>query len=127
MKKPLSDDESEKPNKTPRDARTGADLIAALQASPYRDMDIEPERYRVLNPLPPSKLDWLKQQRLRLAEVFRRFHKRSFVQRGPAKQLHSLLQAQSGDYLRNGLFTETIRSEGARLRRGQELAYHMAQ
>ena len=30
-------------------------------------------------------------------------HKGSFVQRGPAKQLHSLLQAQSGDYLRNGL------------------------
>jgi hypothetical protein len=25
----------------------------------------------VLNPLPPSKLDWLKQQRLRVAEVFR--------------------------------------------------------
>src|SRR5664279_1973561 len=30
-------------------------------------------------------------------------HKGSFVQRGPAKQLHSFLQAQSGDYLRNGL------------------------
>jgi hypothetical protein len=27
--------------------RTGADLIAALQASPYRDIDIEPERYRL--------------------------------------------------------------------------------
>jgi hypothetical protein len=29
------------------DTRTGADLIAALQASPYRDIDIEPERYRL--------------------------------------------------------------------------------
>jgi len=27
--------------------RTGADLIAALQASPYREIDIEPARYRV--------------------------------------------------------------------------------
>jgi Arc/MetJ-type ribon-helix-helix transcriptional regulator len=27
--------------------RTGADLIAALQASPCRDIDIEPERYRL--------------------------------------------------------------------------------
>ena len=27
--------------------RTGADLIAALQASPYRDIDIEPQRYRL--------------------------------------------------------------------------------
>ena len=56
--------------------RSGADLIAALQSSPYREIDIEPERYRVLNPLPPSMLDWLKQQRLRVAEVFRLFHKR---------------------------------------------------
>jgi len=31
----------------PRDTRTGTDLIAALQASPYRDVDIEPERYRL--------------------------------------------------------------------------------
>ena len=30
-----------------RDARTGADLIAALQASPFRDVDIGPERYRL--------------------------------------------------------------------------------
>jgi hypothetical protein len=28
------------------DARTGADLIDALQASPCRDIDIEPERSR---------------------------------------------------------------------------------
>ena len=28
-------------------SRTGADLIAAIQASPYRDIDIEPERYRL--------------------------------------------------------------------------------
>ena len=31
----------------PRENRTGADLIAALQASPYREIDIEPERYRL--------------------------------------------------------------------------------
>lgn len=30
------------------DTRTGADLVAALQASPYRDLEIEPARY----PLP---------------------------------------------------------------------------
>lgn len=30
-----------------RETRTGADLIAALQASPYRGIDIEPERYRL--------------------------------------------------------------------------------
>jgi hypothetical protein len=29
------------------ETRTGADLIAALQSSPYRDIDIEPERYRL--------------------------------------------------------------------------------
>ena len=33
--------------KPSRDTRTGADLIAALQTSPYRDIDIEPERYRL--------------------------------------------------------------------------------
>jgi hypothetical protein len=27
--------------------RTGADLIAAMQASPYREIEIEPERYRL--------------------------------------------------------------------------------
>jgi hypothetical protein len=27
--------------------RTGADLIAAMQASPYRDIEIEPARYRM--------------------------------------------------------------------------------
>ena len=27
--------------------RTGADLIAAIQASPYREMEIEPARYRL--------------------------------------------------------------------------------
>jgi hypothetical protein len=31
----------------PRNNRTGTDLIAALQASPYRDIDIEPQRYRL--------------------------------------------------------------------------------
>ena len=29
------------------DRRTGADLIAALQASPYREMDIEPPKVRL--------------------------------------------------------------------------------
>ncbi|HEX5483587.1 MAG TPA: hypothetical protein VFZ08_13270 [Terriglobia bacterium] len=33
--------------KPARETRTGADLIAALQASPCRDIDIEPERYRL--------------------------------------------------------------------------------
>ena len=32
------------------DRRTGADLIAALQASPYREMDIEPQRVRLSLP-----------------------------------------------------------------------------
>jgi hypothetical protein len=31
----------------PGDSRTGADLIAALQASPYREISIEPARYRL--------------------------------------------------------------------------------
>jgi hypothetical protein len=30
---------------TSRERRTGADLIAALQASPYREIEIEPARY----------------------------------------------------------------------------------
>jgi hypothetical protein len=29
----------------PRGDRTGADLIAALQSSPYREIEIEPARY----------------------------------------------------------------------------------
>jgi hypothetical protein len=33
-----------------RDRRTGADLIAALQASPYRELDIEPSRFRLTMP-----------------------------------------------------------------------------
>ncbi len=33
------------------DGRTGADLIAALQASPYRDVDIEPARFRLSMPV----------------------------------------------------------------------------
>ena len=32
------------------DGRTGADLIAALQASPYRELDIEPSRFRLSMP-----------------------------------------------------------------------------
>jgi hypothetical protein len=32
------------------DGRTGADLIAALQASPYRELNIEPERVRLSLP-----------------------------------------------------------------------------
>lgn len=34
---------------TARDTRTGADLIAALQASPYRELEIEPPRLRLGN------------------------------------------------------------------------------
>jgi hypothetical protein len=30
-----------------QDTRTGADLITALQSSPYREIEIEPERYRL--------------------------------------------------------------------------------
>jgi Arc/MetJ-type ribon-helix-helix transcriptional regulator len=33
------------------DRRTGADLIAALQASPYRELDIEPSRFRLSMPV----------------------------------------------------------------------------
>lgn len=35
------------PSGTPHDKRTGADLIAALQASPYRELDIEPPKVRL--------------------------------------------------------------------------------
>lgn len=38
---------AESGDKPAKETRTGADLIAALQASPYRDIDIEPERYRL--------------------------------------------------------------------------------
>ena len=31
----------------PSENRTGADLIAAMQASPYREIEIEPARYRL--------------------------------------------------------------------------------
>jgi hypothetical protein len=30
-----------------REKRTGADLVAALQASPYRELDIEPPKVRL--------------------------------------------------------------------------------
>jgi Arc/MetJ-type ribon-helix-helix transcriptional regulator len=33
------------------DKRTGADLIAALQASPHRELDIEPARFRLPMPM----------------------------------------------------------------------------
>ncbi len=33
------------------DERTGADLILALQASPYREQEIEPDRFRSAMPL----------------------------------------------------------------------------
>jgi Arc/MetJ-type ribon-helix-helix transcriptional regulator len=33
------------------DKRTGVDLIAALQASPYRELDIEPNRFRLSMPV----------------------------------------------------------------------------
>jgi len=34
-----------------RERRTGAELIAALQASPYRELDIEPSRFRLSMPV----------------------------------------------------------------------------
>ncbi len=34
-----------------RDRRTGADLIAAFQASPHRELNIEPPRFRLTLPL----------------------------------------------------------------------------
>jgi len=37
----------EEPSRTLHDKRTGADLIAALQASPYRELDIEPPKVRL--------------------------------------------------------------------------------
>jgi len=40
---PPAEDE---PGKLP-EKRTGADLIAAMQMSPYRDIEIEPARYRL--------------------------------------------------------------------------------
>ena len=43
---PPAEDRSGKP----RDTRTGADLIAALQSSPYREIEIEPARYRLPSP-----------------------------------------------------------------------------
>ena len=33
------------------DKRTGADLIAALQSSPYRELEIEPVRFRLPMPV----------------------------------------------------------------------------
>lgn len=38
---------AESGNQPVPETRTGAALIAALQASPYRDIDIEPQRYRL--------------------------------------------------------------------------------
>ena len=35
------------PGGASHDRRTGADLIAALQASPYRELDIEPPKVRL--------------------------------------------------------------------------------
>ena len=37
----------EGPCGTSRDKRTGADLILALQSSPYRELEIEPPRVRL--------------------------------------------------------------------------------
>ncbi len=37
----------EEPSVTSQDKRTGADLIAALQTSPYRELDIEPPKVRL--------------------------------------------------------------------------------
>lgn len=37
----------EEPSGASQDKRTGADLIAALQSSPYREPDIEPSKVRL--------------------------------------------------------------------------------
>ena len=37
----------EEPSGAPHDKRTGADLIAALQALPYRELEIEPPKVRL--------------------------------------------------------------------------------
>src|SRR5271168_489961 len=56
----------------PPDPRTGADLIAAMQASPYREIDIEPPKAGAmssLSDLPPPPLfgeDWLSAQLLEI-------------------------------------------------------------
>jgi Arc/MetJ-type ribon-helix-helix transcriptional regulator len=42
---------SNEPATKSRDERTGADLIAALQASPHRELDIEPTRFRLPMPV----------------------------------------------------------------------------
>ncbi len=41
--------EASRPAKSASEAnqRTGAELIAAMQASPYRELEIEPARYRL--------------------------------------------------------------------------------
>lgn len=44
IQKLVGQEQLDKPLLSP-DTRTGADLIVALQSSPYRAIDIEPERY----------------------------------------------------------------------------------
>jgi hypothetical protein len=39
--------------------------------SPDAAPTLRPETYRVLNPLTPSEIEWLRQQSARVAEVFR--------------------------------------------------------
>ncbi len=41
----LAEQEADASNGTP--ARTGADLVAAMQASPYKEIDLEPTRDRL--------------------------------------------------------------------------------
>ena len=42
---PLAEEGTASPSR--EELRTGADLIAAMQASPYREIPIEPARYRL--------------------------------------------------------------------------------
>jgi Arc/MetJ-type ribon-helix-helix transcriptional regulator len=42
----------------PGGKRTGADAIAALQASPYRELDIEPTRFRLSMPVRDVTFRW---------------------------------------------------------------------
>ena len=45
------DEKSPVPASSADQRRTGVDLIAALQASPYRELDIEPPRIRLSMPV----------------------------------------------------------------------------
>jgi hypothetical protein len=49
----------------------GHALLDRLRAERERERGAKPDTYVVLNPLPPSRIEWLKRQSLRVAAVFR--------------------------------------------------------